>query len=617
MRFTKFEFKNFRGINSATLDLSKSPINAVNVLVGLNESGKTTVLEAINHFRANPDLKRKNPHTRIRTEEDFQAMLPIGERALFNGSIGIKSTLTIDNDEIAKIDNFLKSEFGFVEVDYPKIFSIDQKISYENSQGKSTKNTWSLNFQGRKRKGTTPFKYLEDEDWMKAADFVEKFLPKVMYFPASLLEFPDRIQLENKSNESPNSKIKITTPTKNSFYFEVLTDVLNAIDKRLDIEKHLIARAKSKTEADKQNFDAVVLKIENHLNHTVLGEWKNTLGASIGQKSFRFFVKFDENGLAYAEIKLFDGKSLFSLNERSAGFRWFFAFTMLVRYRVHRNDRVLFLFDEPAANLHPRAQAMLLESFSTLSKSHQFLYTTHSHYLINPLWLESTFIVKNEAVAPNDHFLDADPSASSITITSYRTFVGNHSEQYFYYKPVMDALEYSPAQIDPEKCSILIEGKTDFYCIEYFKQIYFPGEFQTTFFPGGGSGTLDPLIALLSGWAVDFLILLDGDASGVKEASRYEEKFEYLVANRITTISTLLNDSRKMRIEEVFDKADIELIKETLFPSEKTLSKKLLHRGIQELLASKRKLPFSEATVSNFKKLLSQLEASYFALALA
>lgn len=43
MRFSKFEITNFRGIQSATLDLSRVPNEAVNVLVGLNESGKTTV----------------------------------------------------------------------------------------------------------------------------------------------------------------------------------------------------------------------------------------------------------------------------------------------------------------------------------------------------------------------------------------------------------------------------------------------------------------------------------------------------------------------------------------------------------------------------------------------
>lgn len=614
MRFSKFEFKNFRGIASTSLDLSKVPKNAVNVLVGLNESGKTTILEAINHFRSNPDLKRKDPNPGEKSDADYQAMIPIGERALFNGSISLKSTISIESNDVARIDEFLKSKHGFSEVKYDKDFYIDYKVTFEGSKRKVVNNAWSLHFYGRKRKGKTPFKKLDGEDWLAAVNFVATLLPKVMYFPASLLEFPDRIYLEE--NVEVDEETKITQSSKDSFYYQVIEDILHAIDAKFDIEKHILTRIKSGTESDRQNLDALIQKVENHLNRTVLGEWKKTLGATLGGKRFRFQVHLNEERLAYAEIKLFDGNSLFSLNERSAGFRWFFAFIMLVKYRVHRNDRVLFLFDEPAGNLHPRAQAALLDSFTELSKTHQFLYTTHSHYLVNPLWLESTFIVKNDAIEAEGNSIDVDPKASNITITPYRAFVGSHPEQYFYYKPVMDALEYSPARISPENCSVFIEGKTDFYCLEYFKQVYFPEKSSITLFPGGGSGSLDPLISLMSGWGKEFLILLDGDASGEKEKTRYIEKFESLVDSRITTISELLGVTGKIRIENIFAEVDLDLIRTTLFPTEKTLSKKLLHKGIQELLATKRKLSFSKKTTQSFEKLIDSLAASYMLLTL-
>lgn len=609
MRFSKFEFNNFRGLSSTTLDLTRSPKEAVNVLVGLNESGKTTVLEAINHFRSNPNLKKKNPNFHHKTEVDFQAMIPIGKRAFFNESISVTSTLEMSSEDILIIDNFLKENFGFVEVKYRKKFDITYEVIFENSKKKKINNTWDILFYGRKRKGKTEFKALNNSDWIKTAKYIADLLPKVMYFPSSLLEFPDRILLEIKSTNVNNDEI--TIPNVTSFYFEVIADVLKAIDNKLDIEKHILTRAKSSTPSDIQNLDALIQKIEQHLNQTVLGEWKKTLGVTLGSKRFRFYIKSNEDGLVYAEIKLSDGSSLFSLNERSAGFRWFFAFIMLVNYRIHRNDRVLFLFDEPAANLHPRAQMQLLQSFAQLSKTHQFLFTTHSHYLINPLWLESTFIVKNEAFKIDDDSFNTDPSASEISITPYRTFVGTHPDQHFYYRPIMDALEYTPPQISPECASILIEGKTDYYCIEYFKIIYFADEFDITLFPGGGSSGLDSLISLLSGWAVEYLIVLDGDKSGDSEKARYEEKFESLVENRIKTLSDILNRKTKTRIEELFDKSDLELIRLKYFPNETNLTKKLLHKAIQEMLAGKLKLNLSQVTIDNFKNLLNNLKAQY------
>ncbi|MEI9910983.1 MAG: AAA family ATPase [Bacteroidota bacterium] len=53
MKFTEFKIKNFKGIEDVTVNLDKSPDANIYTLVGLNESGKTTILEAINFFNPN------------------------------------------------------------------------------------------------------------------------------------------------------------------------------------------------------------------------------------------------------------------------------------------------------------------------------------------------------------------------------------------------------------------------------------------------------------------------------------------------------------------------------------------------------------------------------------
>ncbi len=50
MRFRSFKIKNFKGIKEATLNLGTGEAS-IHTLVGLNESGKTTILEAINMFQ--------------------------------------------------------------------------------------------------------------------------------------------------------------------------------------------------------------------------------------------------------------------------------------------------------------------------------------------------------------------------------------------------------------------------------------------------------------------------------------------------------------------------------------------------------------------------------------
>lgn len=50
MQYAFVEIANFKGIHNLRWDFSSPPRNTIYSLVGLNESGKTTVLEAINYF---------------------------------------------------------------------------------------------------------------------------------------------------------------------------------------------------------------------------------------------------------------------------------------------------------------------------------------------------------------------------------------------------------------------------------------------------------------------------------------------------------------------------------------------------------------------------------------
>ena len=54
MKILEFRIQNFKGINDATVKLTGNE-GSIYTLVGLNESGKTTVLQAINFFNADVD----------------------------------------------------------------------------------------------------------------------------------------------------------------------------------------------------------------------------------------------------------------------------------------------------------------------------------------------------------------------------------------------------------------------------------------------------------------------------------------------------------------------------------------------------------------------------------
>jgi predicted ATP-dependent endonuclease of OLD family len=90
---------------------------------------------------------------------------------------------------------------------------------------------------------------------------------------------------------------------------------------------------------------------------------------------------------------------------------FFLLFTQFRRGRKS-NEATIFLFDEPAANQHSRAQARLLKSFSKIVNNKTYIiYSTHSHYMINLLWLEKSYIVSNSAL---DY--DSDDKIDSFSV---------------------------------------------------------------------------------------------------------------------------------------------------------------------------------------------------------
>ncbi len=92
--------------------------------------------------------------------------------------------------------------------------------------------------------------------------------------------------------------------------------------------------------------------------------------------------KIDDKGLrtpteehdVYAKFQIRDRTRRFNVNDRSLGFRWFFAFMLFTQFRVARSGSrpLLFLFDEPASNLHAAAQQKLIDLLSRNSSQRAY-----------------------------------------------------------------------------------------------------------------------------------------------------------------------------------------------------------------------------------------------------
>jgi hypothetical protein len=105
-----------------------------------------------------------------------------------------------------------------------------------------------------------------------------------------------------------------------------------------------------------------------------------------------------------------------SFDDRSSGFVWFFSFLVWFS-QLHRTfgDNLIILLDEPAMNLHPRAQEDLLRYIAEeLEPKFQVIYSTHSPFMVNAKRLGDVRTVE-DVVGPNDESFGTKVGLPAVT----------------------------------------------------------------------------------------------------------------------------------------------------------------------------------------------------------
>ena len=592
MKFTYFKFENFKGIESQILDLSKNSDGKVFTLVGLNESGKTTVLEAINYFAYKPEslnaLELDNYEV-----NDIHNLIPINKRDNFNGRIQIEAGLELDNDDIAEITKVFK-ENDISLKEFSKTIIYTQNYYFVNSEYKKEKTEfhWKNEFKGTIGKGRTIVK-LNNDQALKANPVIKKRLPSILYFPNFLFEFPERIYLDEATDD-----------LKSKFYQKIIQDVLDSLDNNTNINDHLIKRINSDDEKDRRNLNSLIGKMQKQLTEIIFKKWNQIFNKEISKTEIVIFPSKDAKG-TYLEFNIKDDVDTYRIIERSLGFRWFFVYILLTQFRTFRKQdkNVLFLFDEPASNLHPSAQIELLKSFEKLPK---VIYTTHSHYLINPKWLENTFVIKNEAI-DYDNEVKYNSKNTNIKISKYREFAVKYPNQSNYFQPILELLDYRPTNLELVPNVIITEGKNDYYTFNYIQETILREPELLKFIPGTSSSNLETLISLYLGWGRKFIVLLDSDKEGIKQKKRYEEAYGESISELIYTYSDIDRNWTNFETEDLFTTDDKIKIQTTYYPSDTAFLKKIFNRSLQELYMKGEVVELETNTISRIKKVLTFL----------
>jgi len=532
----------------------------ITILVGMNESGKTSALETIaktNYFQDDEDFKFNTTHDYPRKEK--KAMDKSGEIPE-----AITCTYEIDTNTIALVEKdmckgIIKSTTFTLTTKYDNkrviSFVVDGKkfiehktkeldISSEAINGKlfKVKNKADLDVlikEYSEEKYVTGLKSLEPyfqntNGW--SSDPIGEYIyrkyisprrPKFLYYD-EYYTLPSRISIENLQNQSLDANEYKTA---------------KALFELADINTDDILKSD-----DFESFVAELEATEAIISGELFKYWQTNKNLSI---TFHIDKKerTDNRGTHVVDhildIRVKNKGVSLPLKNRSKGFNWFFSFLVwFKKIQEDKSSNYILLLDEPGLNLHASAQADLLRFLEDLSKDYQIIYTTHSPFMISSDKLQRvrTVLETDKGSIISDSVQEKDPNTLF---------------------PLQAALGYDIAQnlfISPK--NLLVEGVSDLIILTTLSGILEENKREglrndVTIVPTGGLEKVATFISLLRGSQLEMVCLLDSYTD-----SKGKAKMDNMIAdkiiqkNKIHFFDEFLDGYTKADLEDLFVKQD-------------------------------------------------------------
>ncbi len=522
MKLTNVQIHKYKSIES---DQSFKVEDGITVLVGMNEAGKTSVLEAIakvNYFTNDKAFKFDTTHDYPRKEKkklDKSGEDPRAITLSFKNDTSLLAQIEDDLGEgVFTVENFTYAKkysgggtFGGVKANLSKFvdykiseFGIDDadlttRLKKCNNAAEFTELLKTIEddeHEGIKENIETLEAYFENSwNWESdplseyvARTYISPNMPKFLYYD-EYYSLPSEVVIEELSAKKTGTENEEYKTAKALFELADINvdDLLNADDfedyvAELEATQALISKELFKYWSANNNLKirfAIDKKIAKSTNYN------NNREDKIVEHRLNIRVENTRSDMTLP------------LKNRSKGFNWFFSF--LVWFKKIQEDKrsnYILLLDEPGLNLHATAQGDLLRFFEDLANEYQIIYTTHSPFMIDSLKLPSvrTVVETETGTKISDTIQEKDP----------RTLF-----------PLQAALGYNVAQnLFISKNNLLVEGVSDLIYLTVISDLL-KGEGRTglkediTIVPVGGLDKVTTFISLLGANKLNIVCLLD------------------------------------------------------------------------------------------------------------
>lgn len=567
MRYQRFTIKNYKAIKSAEIDLSAEGLV---LLLGINESGKTSVLRAIESFDYTNDPEAEPLRTKFYKS--------IRNKKELNSTAAISAEILIEKSDFEKVKEIFKDhliEGSDEKLKNLKNITITRSFTYQNAEFVTETYVLDKEIKSLLEPG------LPSEKEVAACKNLLGKCPSIQYFEDFKDQIPDSINL------TPGAQyydLDWASTVEGLFYHA---------DPKVTVEQF-----QNLTDANARK--SALNKVNLALNKQFTNRWNKKLK---GVKSIHEVeLVYDPTSRLFTfQIVGEDKTTVFAIDERSKGALWYFTFLLKTEFKKRKLraelGKTLYLIDEPGSNLHSSAQTNMVEDFRTLASDSNVIYTTHSQYLIDKENLSNVYIVECRGI---------------VKVVKYQEYLQGKKIETSYYQPIIDALEIQPFSLDvPWKKVLIVEGVYDYCGFKFMFSDVLKKKVDFVILPGTGASGHTTLISLHVGWGVKIFVLLDNDDEGRQNQTVYITKFPILknnikVLDKITTKDT--------EFEDLFSQEEKEkMVKLAGFPG--TVTKKIFQQTLANIsysedLTKKATAIITSNTKKRFQKILQDIEAT-------
>jgi Predicted ATP-dependent endonuclease of the OLD family len=514
MRLTHAQVTNFRSVDDST----EFSLGDVTCLVGKNESGKTTILQAIE--KLNPVAGKGRSYSKLkdyprRHWSDYDDRHPDGEARV------LSTRWSLEPADVAAVEAVLgkgviTSNAFTVTKDYESVASTwivpvnetkaTQNLAAEAGVGSQEGHPISaladlhalLKGLGERspQQDAVLKKINEFRDQnilLTAIDILSKRMPKFLYFSSYSLMNGD-ISIERIVEDRAKKE-----PVEGD---ELFAQFLEYSGTSLEDLR------------DSTQFEELRARIEaasNKITEKVFEYWSQNqyLSVEVSVDTGRSGdpAPYNKGTVVRARIRNQLHKVTVPFSDRSTGFVWFFSFLVAFAQVKKLHGNVIILLDEPGHGLHGRAQADLLRFIAEkLQPQHQVIYTTHSPFMVPADNLAAVRIVEDRIEER-----PARPPVVHGTKVS-EEFLSRDNDTVF---PLQAALGYEITQtLFVGKNTVLLEGPSDILYLQAasaaLKTRKASGlDPKWTLCPSGGVDKVWPFVSLFLGQKLNIAVLTD------------------------------------------------------------------------------------------------------------